>query len=247
MSAQPRPGKKPSCFMVMPFGGIFDTYYERIYRPAIANADLLPVRADDAFSAGSILYDIVAMLVDSSIVLADITESNRNVHYELGLAHALGKPTVLVAPKGLKLFFDVGQERMLIYDKDVPSWGADLQAQITRSIQETLRNPETAIPTAFMHIRPARIETDEVTVRLRRIEERLAELAAGGLRAGVELRSSLQHKMTGLPATEVEAEQLLQRMGPADAIERLVNNGIGRAMAESAVATASKRLGISGH
>src|SRR5262245_20619558 len=105
------------CFMVMPFGGIWDRYYTQIYEPAIGDAELVPVRADDVFRAGSVLQDVVDLLSRAAVVLADISESNRNVHYELGLAHALGKPTVLVAPKGAQLFFDVGQERMLGYEK----------------------------------------------------------------------------------------------------------------------------------
>jgi hypothetical protein len=78
-----------TCFVVMPFGGIWDQYYSQIYEPAIAAAGLAAVRADDVFRAGSVLQDIVDLLLQSAVVLADISEGNRNVHYELGLAHAL--------------------------------------------------------------------------------------------------------------------------------------------------------------
>jgi len=130
-------GDDKSCFVVMPFGGIWDQYYEQIYEPAIRQTGLVAVRADDVFRAGSVLQVIVDLLVRSSVVLADITESNRNVHYELGLARALGKPTVLLAPKGLPLFFDVGQERMLAYEKDDPFWGARLTTAIAQALAET--------------------------------------------------------------------------------------------------------------
>src|SRR4051812_43641690 len=100
----------------MPFGGMWDEYYTKIYVPAIEKCELAPVRADDVFRAGSILQDIVDLLQRSSVALADISESNRNVHYELGLAHALGKPTILVAPENLPHFFDVGQERMISFN-----------------------------------------------------------------------------------------------------------------------------------
>jgi hypothetical protein len=95
--------KLESCFVIMPFGGHWDEYYEQIYAPAIVDAGIQPVRADEDFGAGSVLKDIVEMLSECSVVLADITEVNRNVHYELGLAHALGKPTILVAPVDMKL------------------------------------------------------------------------------------------------------------------------------------------------
>ena len=230
-----------SCFVLMPFGGIWDQYYAQIYEPAIQQAGLVAVRADDVFRAGSVLQDIVALLLQSSVVLADISEGNRNVHYELGLAHALGKPTVLVAPKGLQLFFDVGQERMLSYEKDDPFWGSQLRATIAQALAETIRSPETAIPTAFMHIKPSRIETDEVVVRLRRIEERLSEMAYSShvLR---KFESPLHEKILGLPAAEEEAARLIRVMSAPQAIEQLERTGFGRAMAEAAVATAASRL-----
>lgn len=234
--------ERATCFVVMPFGGISDRYYSQIYEPAIDEAGSLAVRADDVFRAGSILQDIVEMLVRSSVVLADISENNRNVHYELGLAHALGKPTILVAPKGLQLFFDVGQERMLTYDKDSPSWGAELRSQISQAIRQTLRSPETAIPTAFMHIQPSRVGVDEVVVRLRRIEERLVEMVANAQIGRPRFESSLQDKMQSLPAAEKEAERLLHEMSQQEVLQSLMNEGYKRAMAESAVATAAGRV-----
>lgn len=84
---------RSSCFVAMPFGGIWDDYYARIYAPAIEEAGLRPERTDDVFRAGSILQDIVASLARAAVVLVDITENNRNVHYELELAHALERPT----------------------------------------------------------------------------------------------------------------------------------------------------------
>ena len=106
-------GSGPTCFVVMPFGGVWDGYYEQVYRPAIHDAGLDAERADDVFQAGSVLQTIVDSLSRATVVLVDVSENNRNVHYELGLAHALGRPTVLVAPQGMPLFFDVGQERMV--------------------------------------------------------------------------------------------------------------------------------------
>jgi hypothetical protein len=90
-----------------------------------------------------------------------------------------------------------------------------------------------------MHIKPSRVETDEVVVRLRRIEERLVELAAS--QSGKpQFESSLQYKIKGLPAAEEEAKRLLPRMSQKEVIERLEQAGFGRAMAESAVAMAAR-------
>jgi hypothetical protein len=76
----------------MPFGGQFDVYYELIYRPAVAEVGLRPIRADSLFGSRAIIQDIWALTKTAAVILADLTTRNPNVFYELGLAHALGKP-----------------------------------------------------------------------------------------------------------------------------------------------------------
>lgn len=232
-----------SCFVIMPFGVPWDDYYSQIYSPAISDAGIQPVRADEVFRAGSILQDIVNLLSDCSLVLADITDNNRNVHYELGLAHAIGKPTVLVAPRDLNLFFDIGQERMITYSKDNAFWGSDLRAALTRAITETIQNPASAIPTAFMHVKPSRIEVDETAMRLRRIEDLLAELSRSSAASSGGFPSRMRTLMTGLPAAEAEAERLLATHGREDTIRSLVSAGYGQIMAETAVTNAAGKAG----
>lgn len=227
------------CFVVMPFGGRWDEYYASIYSPAIEDAGLVPVRADEVFRAGSILQDIVNLLAQSSVVLVDITEPNRNVHYELGLAHALGKPTVLVALQDMGSFFDVGQERILKYAKENAFWGEQLRRDVAEALRATVADPVSAVPTVFLQIKPTRIDADESAVRLRRLEEMLPDLLRLLSNAGSKGPSRLAGLVKGLPYAEMEAERLLTRMSETDAIRELVSAGFGQIMAESAVATAS--------
>ena len=234
--------KPPSCFVIMPFGGVWDEYYTRVYKPAIEDAELEPVRADEVFRAGSVLQEIVHLLSQSKVVLADITETNRNVHYELGLAHALGKPAVLVAPKGMTLFFDVGQERMVTYDKNDAFWGPELHKSVVRALVATVRDPASAIPTAFVHLKPARVEVDEVVVRLRRIEEKLIELTRPSVATTLPTTGLWRGVLKGLPEAEEEAERLLRNCDEAKAIRELQADGYAPAMAEAAVAAAASRL-----
>jgi nucleoside 2-deoxyribosyltransferase len=233
-----------SCFVIMPFGGHWDEYYQQIYYPAILDAGIQPVRADDSFGAGSILKDIVELLSTCSVVLADITDVNRNVHYELGLAHALGKPTVLVAPEEMKLFFDIGQERMITYSQKNAFWGDHLRTALTKAVQETVANPSSAIPTVFMHVKPSRLQVDETTMRIRRIEELLAALMRAVAASGDNAPPSrLRGLLKGLPAAEEEAERLLASCGFQEAVRSLVTAGYGQYMAESAVSNAAARIG----
>ena len=162
--------------------------------------------------------------------------------YELGLAHALGKPTVLVAPVDMPLFFDIGQERMVTYDKNNAFWGVNLGEDLTRAIEETTRNPSTAIPTAFMHIKPSRIESDEVIIRLRRIEDKLANIARLDPTGRPLMQSRFQKILHSLPDAEVKAERLLKTMNQEEACLRLKEDGFPLMMAETAVARAWERV-----
>ena len=57
--------------------------------------------------------------MDSEVVIAEISSSNANVFYELGYAHALDKPTVLLARRGEVLPFDVSGYRVIFYDDTI--------------------------------------------------------------------------------------------------------------------------------
>jgi hypothetical protein len=72
------------------------------------------------FRPGVILQDITRSIVESDVIVADITPTNPNVFYELGYAHALQKPTILLANRQLeKLPFDIGGYRVIFYDDTI--------------------------------------------------------------------------------------------------------------------------------
>ena len=87
-----KPKSSGICFVVMPFGGWFDGYYEHIYSPAIESVGLEPRRADDLYRPSNIVNDIWSLTKAARVVLADLSGKNANIFYKLGLAHALAKP-----------------------------------------------------------------------------------------------------------------------------------------------------------
>ena len=92
-----QPKSKGDCFVMMPFKEPFSTYYEAIFKPAIVKARLKPIRADDLFRPSVIVADLWQMIQGAKLLLAELTTKNANVFYELGLAHAIGKPVILVS------------------------------------------------------------------------------------------------------------------------------------------------------
>ncbi len=140
---------KDTCFVIMPFGPPFDRYFKNIFVPAIEDAGLHAIRADSIFMPSAIMPDIWRFLSEAKVLVADLTGRNPNVFYELGLAHAMQKPVILVANSLDDVPFDLRGLRVLGYDKDNEDWGGELKRTIATSLRETLSDPERAMPSTF--------------------------------------------------------------------------------------------------
>jgi hypothetical protein len=135
-----------SCFVVQPFGAPFGGYYDSLFRPAIENAGLRPVRADaEIFGAGKIMDQVWRGIRSAEVLVAELTTRNPNVYYELGLAHALGKPVVLISSEEGDVPFDLRHIRVIYYDKADPFWGQKLIDKISENVRSAMENPEEAI------------------------------------------------------------------------------------------------------
>ena len=70
---------------------------------------------------------------------------NPNVFYELGLAHALKKPVVLISSNEGDVPFDLKHIRVIYYDVTDPFWGQKLVEKVAENIISAIKNPEEAI------------------------------------------------------------------------------------------------------
>ena len=85
-------------------------------RPAVLEVGLTPLRGDEEKKGGNILTDVYARLLLAEFVVADLTLSNPNVFYELGIRHAVrGFTTVPIAANLNPLPFDVNIIRTVMY------------------------------------------------------------------------------------------------------------------------------------
>lgn len=138
-----------TCFVMMPFGQWYDRYYQDIYIPAIRDAGFEPVRADELFSTGSVVEQIWEQIEKSKLLLADLTDKNANVFYELGLAHAARKPVVFTAGKVDDVPFDLRHLRVIVYEVREPQWADKLQRLITDYLRNAAKDPARSIPHPF--------------------------------------------------------------------------------------------------
>jgi hypothetical protein len=130
----------------MPFSGTIVTYYQLIYEPAIRKAGLRPIRADaDIFGTGKIMDQIWSGIMAAKVLVAELTSRNPNVFYELGLAHALQKPVVLISSNGDDVPFDLKHIRVIYYDLNDPFWGEKLIEKVAENILSAIKNPEEAV------------------------------------------------------------------------------------------------------
>ena len=79
------------------------------------------------------------------VLVAELTSRNPNVLYELGLAHALRKPVVLISSNEDDVPFDVHHIRVIYYDTNDPFWGDKLIAKVVENILSAIKNPDEAI------------------------------------------------------------------------------------------------------
>ena len=134
------------CFVVMPFAAPIGGYFQNIYEPAIQKAGLRAVRADaDIFGTGKIIDQIWSGINAAKVLVAELTSRNPNVFYELGLAHALNKPVVLISSNELDVPFDLQHIRVIYYDVADPFWGQKLIDKVAENIVSALNNPEEAV------------------------------------------------------------------------------------------------------
>ena len=108
-----------SVFILMAFDEKFDDVYEAFIKPLFeeSKAESFNVdRADDIHNQQNIMQDIVTRIAQSHLIVADLTDNNPNVFYELGVAHTLGRPVILLAQNMDDVPFDLRAYRVLIYD-----------------------------------------------------------------------------------------------------------------------------------
>lgn len=135
-----------ACFVMQPFAPPHGDYYEKIFKPAIEKAGLQPVRADaEIFGTGKIMDQVCRGINTAKVLVAELTTRNPNVFYELGLAHALRKPVVLVSSNESDVPFDLHHIRVIYYDVTDPFWGNKLIEKVAENILSALKNPEEAI------------------------------------------------------------------------------------------------------
>lgn len=124
---------RPRAFVVMQFAEPYDTFYREVIQKQAEAAGFEVFRIDEKAGPGVIFQDIQREIEQAEIVVAEITPTNPNVFYELGYAHALRKPTILLAQRGAELSFDIRSFRVVFYNDTIGG-----KAEVERNLRNHL-------------------------------------------------------------------------------------------------------------
>jgi hypothetical protein len=129
---------KVRCFIVMPFSLEWSNDVHRTLSGACKSMSVQPLRGDDVFTPTDILVDIWHSLNGADFVIADITGRNPNVLYELGIAHTLAKPVLIISSIAADIPIDLSTRRVILYGQSEGDWREDLRIKVSKAIKEIL-------------------------------------------------------------------------------------------------------------
>lgn len=135
------------CFVIMPIKGGLDGVYKSAIKQAVANTGLKCIRMDEVDKGGNIVRGIVAKIAKAKVLIADLTNQNPNVFYELGIANSLGNNTIMIAQSIDFVPFDVKPYNVIIYSNTIDG-GEELKAAIEsriRNLEEWANSPSNPV------------------------------------------------------------------------------------------------------
>lgn len=225
----------PLCFVLMPFGNKpdptggkeidFNRVYEAGIKPAIIDAGMEPIRADEEKTGGIIHGPMFERLLLCDFAVADLTTANANVFYELGVRHtARPATTVTVFAKQQPIPFDINFLRSLPYDLGKnntfsPPMAKKLRTALKVKLEEMrdlaakskpVDSPLFQLIGEWQPGKIARLKTDTFRKQIQYNEDMKQQLG--------EVREKAKKKETSLQAQQLLA-QIRDTMGVLDAVE----------------------------
>ena len=134
------------CFILSPFKKEYQGIREAI-DTIVRDCDFEPVRADDIRRPGIIHSDIWDHIQRAAVIIADVTEHNPNVFFELGVAATVkdkSRVIIIRQPRGGDEYpFDIRPFRCIHYENSIP--GAHKLAEDLKSYLRTIRREDDAL------------------------------------------------------------------------------------------------------
>jgi hypothetical protein len=205
---------RKSCFVISPIGAAgsaerkrSDTHLKHIFRAALEPLGFEVVRADEISEPGSITLQVLARILESDLVIADLTDHNPNVFYELAVRHASEKPVIHTITTGQSIPFDIADLRTIYIDIDLD--GAErsrkaIAAQVSEIEQGRVGQTPVKLAGVIKHISSS---NSDDKLLLTQILDGLTEIRTDVRKDVQELASNLRMHFS----TSLAEAQLSQR------------------------------------
>jgi len=139
------------CFVISPIGKKgsetrkrSDFILKNIIEPITEKFGYETTRAP--FSESGIINNkIIERLINANLVIADLTDSNPNVFYELGVRHTVNKPTIQIIKEGQEIPFDVSPIQTILLNIDDTNSVDECKEELKKQIQSIIENPNDII------------------------------------------------------------------------------------------------------
>lgn len=226
--------KKFKAFVLMPFDKEFDAIFNNLIRPPLEEIGYDVKRADSDLNQENILKDVMRGIAGADLVVVDLTSTNANVLYELGISHTMQRSTVLLTQSIEDVPFDLRSYRMIRYSihfNEAPKLSKELKEigegaktgkiRFSNPVADFLpqmREPKIYIPkkpTARKGKKPS-IITTEAEIKERE-EKGFLDFAVNGEKSMKNIKKSME-RMTG--ATQEIGEIMQKRTKEANETQR---------------------------
>jgi len=142
LTKETMPRLGPKIFVLQPFAKEFLHVYEFLIKPAAERNAATIYRFDEISTPNRIIEGIYEAIENADLIICDITNSNPNVMYELGFAHASRKPVILLTAASEHTPFDITTTRMLFYNPD-PLKVSEQVKDLYTLIRDALTDPDS--------------------------------------------------------------------------------------------------------
>ena len=128
------------CFVLMPFSKedhLQEVYQRHVKSVVEGKCGLRCERADDIYDVSGVMQSVWEGINKATIIIAELTNRNPNVFYELGIAHTLGKPVVMITQSMDFVPFDLRHLRSIVYEYTPHAIG-EFERRLKRTIDTVL-------------------------------------------------------------------------------------------------------------
>jgi hypothetical protein len=141
---------RKTCFVIMPFGTTTPDHTEEYWtkhfrdflKPLSEEISILQARRSEALR-GDILRQIIIDLTSAAIVVADLTDRNANVYWELGVRQSFRHGTITIAESGTQIPFDMSTKGILWYHPNDYVRNDEFRRRYQNALRDCLAQPES--------------------------------------------------------------------------------------------------------